>query len=417
MNEPRWAAFAGQRVLLLQGPMGPFFRRLQSALYSAGAADVLCVNFNGGDWLFAGRGAINYRGTMADWPRTLVELVRQHRSDVVMLFGDCRLIHRPAIDLAQRGKVQTWVFEEGYVRPNYVTFERSGVNNHSLLPRTPGFYRALPEQHIVAEQRMGNTFWWAATFAFIYYVAAIGLRPWFQHYHHHRLLSVSEMIPWLKSPVRKWARKWLERGIQARLTGELHKRYFLVPLQVATDAQVLVHSKFDSLAEYIRSVAASFARHADAADHLVIKHHPMDRGVHNYQALIRELGSQHRLAGRLHYIHDQHLPTLLEHARGVVVVNSTVGLSALHHGTPLKVLGQALYDIPGLTAQAPLDQFWREAEASAPDQNLYRRFRAYLVRTTQLNGSFYRREPLTPVFVAPSASHAVASAPKTASAG
>lgn len=42
------------------------------------------------------------------------------------------------------------------------------------------------------------------------------------------------------------------------------------------------------------------------------------------------------------YIHDQHLPALLEHARGAMMINSTVGLSAIHHNTPLKVCGTAI---------------------------------------------------------------------------
>jgi hypothetical protein len=74
----------------------------------------------------------------------------------------------------------------------------------------------------------------------------------------------------------------------------------------------------------------------------------------------------------------------------VAVINSTVGLSALHHGTPLMVLGDAMYDFTGLSFQGPLDSFWTQAEQGAPDMALYDRFRAYLVHHTQLNGSFYR---------------------------
>jgi capsular polysaccharide export protein len=93
---------------------------------------------------------------------------------------------------------------------------------------------------------------------------------------------------------------------------------------------------------------------------------------------------------RVRYIHDQHLPTLLMYAHGVVVINSTVGLSAIHHGAPTKVCGKALYDMPGLTYQGTLDEFWSDALYSKPDQRLYQRFRNYLVAETQLNGSFYK---------------------------
>ena len=43
--------FKGKRILLLQGPVGPFFWRFAKDLEQAGA-QVFKVNFNGGDLLF-----------------------------------------------------------------------------------------------------------------------------------------------------------------------------------------------------------------------------------------------------------------------------------------------------------------------------------------------------------------------------
>ena len=43
--------FSGKRVLLLQGPVGPFFALLAQDLREAGA-EVFKVNFNAGDCLF-----------------------------------------------------------------------------------------------------------------------------------------------------------------------------------------------------------------------------------------------------------------------------------------------------------------------------------------------------------------------------
>lgn len=385
-----WRSFAGKRVLLLQGPVGPFFRQLADILKSAGAERVHKVNFNGGDWLFYPSGAYNHRGRMEDWPAVLDRLIERERIDVVFLFGDCRPIHQVAHEAANRRGIAVWVFEEGYVRPNFVTLEPHGVNNHSRLPRDPEFYRALPPTTAPEEREVGNTFWHAALWAFLYYLAAIVLRPFFPHYLHHRPLSVREVLPWLKSPIRKWVYRIRERGLQARLTGELSKRFYLVPLQVNTDFQVLVHSRFESMRQFMETVVASFARHAPQDHYLAFKHHPMDRGYHDYRSFLASLARQYGLGERLLYLHDQHLPSLLQHARGVAVINSTVGLSALHHGTPLVVLGDALYNFAGLTFQGTLDEFWPQPEAGRPDMALYDRFRAYLVHHTQLNGSFYR---------------------------
>jgi capsular polysaccharide export protein len=81
------------------------------------------------------------------------------------------------------------------------------------------------------------------------------------------------------------------------------------------------------------------------------------------------------------------LPTLLNKSQGVVVVNSTTGLSAIHHNRPLKTLGRALFDMPGLTFQGSLDRFWQEK--TQPDPELFRAFRRVVLDRAQVNGSFF----------------------------
>jgi capsule polysaccharide modification protein KpsS len=150
-----------------------------------------------------------------------------------------------------------------------------------------------------------------------------------------------------------------------------------------------VHSRFTSVEEFIEEVVRSFAEHADPDHTLVLKHHPMDRAYKDYAGLIDSLAARHGLRDRVIYLHDQHLPTLLRHALGAVMINSTVGLQAISYGTPVKVLGDAIYDMPGLTHQGTLAHFWRAP--GAVDEELYRGFRSYLLYTNQANGSFAQR--------------------------
>lgn len=385
--------FRGKRVLLLQGPVGPFFRRFAKDLEQAGA-QVFKVNFNGGDWLFYPFNVFNFRGGMEDWPAYLEALLDQLNIDAVLLFGDCRPLHRMAHEIAHRRGLEIGVFEEGYVRPDYITLERSGANGNSLIPRSPIFYLNNPMPSIEQPLPAGNVIWMAALWAVLYYLAAGLLKPAFLHYRHHRPLSWLECFPWLRSMWRKGYYALKERGVSARLTGELAGRFFLVPLQVHNDAQIHAHSDFDSMAQFIDEVMTSFAGNAPRNTVLVIKHHPMDRGYYDYTEFISR---QIRLLGlekRCFYIHDQHLPTLLRHARGVIVVNSTVGLSALFHGAPVKVCGSAIYDMKGLTFGGLLADFWRNAQHAKPDRRLFECFHSYLIRYTQLNGSFYKRLPI-----------------------
>ena len=385
-------AFRGKRVLLLQGPVGPFFRRLAKDLSLAGAK-VFKVNFNGGDLFFFPTGAISYRGPMEEWPAYFEELLDSLSIDTVLLFGDCRPIHQAAIEIVNRKGIDLGVFELGYIRPDYVTLERSGVNGHSRLPRNPSFYLNYACRITDEPLSVGNTYWYSVLWAFFYYFAAILMKPIYWQYGHHRPLTVREAFPWLRSVWRKAYYAFKERGVAARLIKDYSGRFFLVPLQVHNDAQVQVHSNYDSVAHFIRHTVASFAANAPERKVLVIKHHPMDRAYYDYTGLIREIVAEYSLQERCFYIHDHHLPTLLKHACGVVVVNSTVALSALFHKAPVKVCGKAIYDMEGLTFQGPLARFWRQAHLSRPNRQLYLSFVGHLIHHTQLNGSFYKRLP------------------------
>ena len=390
MIAPGVCAFRGKRVLLLQGPVGPFFWRLAKDLTQVGAK-VFKINFNGGDWAFYPSGAINFFGRAEDWPVYFESTLDRLYIDVVILFGDCRPIHKVAHEIAHRRNLKIGVFEEGYVRPDYVTLEKFGVNDHSLLPRYPEFYLNTKLPLVEPPVRINNTFLYTVLWAILYYFVAGLLKPVFRHYQHHRPLTWLEALPWFRSYWRKGLYTVKEQGVLTHITGTLKESYFLVPLQVNNDAQVVTHSDFTSIVNFVEEVMSSFAQHAPVETTLVIKHHPMDRAYHDYSKLIIERARQLGLNERCIYIHDQNLPKLLQFARGVVVINSTVGLSALHHSTPLKVCGHANYDLKGLTYQGSLDDFWIKARECEPDSHLLQCFQRYIVNYTQLNGSFYRR--------------------------
>jgi capsular polysaccharide export protein len=155
---------------------------------------------------------------------------------------------------------------------------------------------------------------------------------------------------------------------------------------------LIEHSPYFDVPEVIHDVMDSFAVHSPPAMSLVIKHHPMERAHRDYTRLISDLARKLDLRDRVLYVHDLHLPTLLKHARGVVTVNSTTGLQAMYHGTPVCVLGESLYALPGLVHIGGLKTFWHSP--GEVDPALYRRFRAHVVKLTQLNASFYAEAPV-----------------------
>ncbi len=380
-------------ALLLQGPAGPFFRRFADELRAAGIR-VTKVNLHAGDAVFfRGPGVVPFRGTARQWPGFVRELIGERRIDALFLFGDCRPYHRRAIEVARELGVAVWAFEEGYLRPDYVTLEREGVNGHSTMPRDPELFRRmareLPEPD--PPESPGPSLAPAAGYSIVNATAMTFFNRGYPHYEHHRdMHALRQAGSWLRSATRKVWYSVRERDLLDDLSGRRSVRYFFVPLQVHCDFQLL-HSPYADVPDFIREVVATFADHAPEGDSLVLKHHPMDRAYREYGPLVRDLAERHGLGDRLVYVHDLHLPTLLKNARGTVTINSTVGLSSLHHGTPVKVMGTAVYDVPGLTHPGSLADFFRDP--GTVDRELYEGFRRYVAHVNQANGNLYRRLP------------------------
>ncbi|OXI48075.1 capsule biosynthesis protein [Burkholderia aenigmatica] len=377
--------------LALQGTASPFFGRLARALNACGHR-VRRVNFCGGDVAYAGGGsAWNYQERaelLSDW---YLDVVATHNFTDILLFGDCRHIHRPMHAVAETLGIRVHVFEEGYLRPHWITMELHGVNGRSLLPRDPAWYLDQREHTPSAEpgNPTGYSLFERAYHDIAYRMANAVHAHSFPHYKSHRPKSGLHEYVGLAC-----------RAIQSRLhekeadsvTRDLISRnleYYLFPLQLNSDAQIVVHSPFGGVCEAISTVLHSFARHAPTDSWLVIKNHPLDTGLIAYRRFATALAKELGVDGRLRFIDAGHLPTLLDHARGVIVVNSTVGLSAVHHKRPLIALGTAIYSIPGLTWQGSLDDFWTQADI--PDTHLYQAFVDYVVHKTQINGDFYTK--------------------------
>jgi capsular polysaccharide export protein len=190
-----------RHFLFLQGMATWFFARLGAALARRGH-EVRRINFNGGDRLLSPRlGAVSYRGKLDDWPRFLFRRLKEWSVTDIVLFGDCRPLHAAAIEVARAHGVAVHVFEEGYLRPNWITLERCGVNGNSTLPRDPAWFREAAldtppwDGGRLVIDRFGNR-----AFNDVLYHATrwllVGLYP---HYRSHLLWHpLVEYLGWLR---------------------------------------------------------------------------------------------------------------------------------------------------------------------------------------------------------------------------
>jgi capsular polysaccharide export protein len=386
---------ARRGFLFLQGMATRFFERLGRTLADRGHA-VHRVNFNGGDRAFWRLpGAVDFCGREHEWPEFLERLVVDKGISDIILFGDCRPLHRAAIRVAENRLLRLHVVEEGYLRPDWITFEEGGVNGHSSLPRDPGWYRerarSLPAWQ--DPPPVPGSFRRRAVEDVVYTMASMAGVWRFPYYATHRPYhQLIEYAGWLR---RLALRRQAERRAAAAIEGLPggSDPLFLFPLQLDCDYQVRVHSHFRAMHLAIEHVLGSFAAHAPGAARLIVKLHPLDSGLVDWTALTGHLAVELGIADRLIVLDGGDLGKVLARKPAVVTVNSTVGSLALACGLPVIALGKAVYDIAGLTFQGELHEFW--TAPTPPDAPLFDAFRRVLAARCLIPGSFFNDTGLT----------------------
>jgi capsular polysaccharide export protein len=393
-----------RRFLFLQGPHGPFFSRLGKMLVAAGA-EVWRVGFNRGDRSFWREEAsyIPFKGTLAEWPETLRRIITLRKITDIVLYGDTRPIHAEAVRLAQAAGITVHVFEEGYLRPYWVTYERGGSNGNSRLMQlgVAQMQKALETLDMDlpdAPARWGDMrqhMFWGALY---HWLVMTGFWD-YRNFRPHRALTVGQEF-WLYVkrlallPIHRWER--IAATFRIKHGGF---PYHLVLLQLEHDSSFQMHSPFKSMTDFLAVVMEGFAKGAAPHHHIVFKAHPLEDGRVPVAQEIRRLAKLHGVTGRVHFVRGGKLAALLNHARSAVTVNSTAAQQVLWRGLPLKTFGAAVYAKPEFVSTQALKDFF--ILPTRPDSRAYRDYRHYLLETSQVPGGFYssrgRRELLRQV--------------------
>lgn len=384
-----------QRILMLQGPVGPFFQHLQAFLVDEGH-DVSRVCFNAGDlWFSSPQGRVRFPGGAEQWQGWIESQLGSGGYDSMILFGSERPAHRVAIETARRCGVRTISLEEGYMRPGFITVEEGGNNAGSpaagLLP--PPEYEPPAT---LAPPATGDAFRAMLRAGTLYYA----VRGFCTHGRQRELFHrdtplLRESFFWCRNYIRRLRGSDRDYALVQRLLEHHDGGYYLVPLQVDADANLKRAALGWTTARLVSEAILSFARAAPEDRRLAFKIHPMERGHNRLTPMIRDLAAAEGVADRVDVIETGSLGLIARHSAGMITINSTSGLSAIAHGVPLMVLGDALYAndrlalcLRGLDGAAKaFDGFWEGGRVAAPD--LRTRYLAWIRETCLRPGDFY----------------------------
>jgi capsular polysaccharide export protein len=373
--------------LFLQGPLCDFFDRLGRALIARGHR-VHRINLNLGDQLFWHLPAAHFRGRFDEWRGFIAREMEAHAVTDLILLGDRRPYHLVAAEEARARGIAVICTELGYVRPDWVTLEYDGMSTFSRFPRDPlaiaKLAESLPEPDL--EPRFHTPFPRMAALDVAYNLAEVLGKPFYPHYRRHAIFHpFAEYAGWGLALARRSLRRRATAAAKERIEAEAGS-YFLFPLQLATDYQIRAHSPYADAREAVREVVASFAA-SGSRRRLVVVIHPLDNGLVGWRSLVMGHAKRLGIAERVAVLDGGTPLRLMSNAAGMVVVNSTIGITALRLGVPLKVLGNAVFDVPGLTAQQPLYAFWHDPEP--PEPKLVEDFMRVLTGTIQVRGGYY----------------------------
>lgn len=378
--------------LFLQGPHGPFFDRLGRMLRFAGA-EVWRVGFNAGDQAFWRHkpSYIPFSAPRDDWDAFLSNLMVEKSVTDIVLYGDTRPIHASAVAAAKVAGIAVHVFEEGYMRPYWVTYERGGSNGNSHLMgmSIDQMRSAMAQSDMEAPLPPGH---WGDMRQHIFYGAAY---HWFvmfanrkyRHFRPHRSLPVAKEFQLYLKRLLLMPVIWVQRFLATLRVRNGGFPYHLVLLQLEHDSSFQMHSPFGTMTEFLKLVIDGFAKGAPTHHHLVFKAHPLEDGRVPVRRDIKRLARTAGVADRVHFVRGGKLARLLDDARTAVTVNSTAGQQALWRGIPLKVFGDAVYGKSEFVSDQPLPEFF--AAPSRPDSRAYKDYRRYLLETSQIPGGYY----------------------------
>lgn len=243
------------------------------------------------------------------------DYIKKHSIDLVCVWNGTLVPLAAATRVARILGKKTLFFENGCL-PGTTTVDIKGVNYaNSLVGKSRSFYDAVQ------------------------------IEP-------KKLRQLYEVKPAIRALKTKWYQIFTRNKMQGQTEDiQLPAKYIFVPFQVHDDTQVLLNSpKVKTMADLLAYVVPAVERHNREANDtikLVVKEHPSDFGRISYDA-VRE---KYQDSGII-FLRYYPTPQLIKSSAGIITINSSVGIEALVQHKPIITMGNAFYNVPGLTVNA-----------------------------------------------------------------
>ncbi|MCY0096378.1 capsular biosynthesis protein [Hoeflea ulvae] len=376
-------------ILFLQGPSSPFLKKVADNLVRKGCrirklhfciGDALMWWPKRGDW---------FKKKTSEWPAFLSDYIHAHGVTDIVMLGDGRTRHAEALRVGRELGLRIHVFEHGYLRPDWLMIETRGASDRNMTAEFDGS-AVIPDAGAdpsLTREVFVQSFLTSSLYDLMFHLPNVffGFLAHPHYVTHGPVHPLSEYAGWVKKWLLLNSRRRIARQLQTRyLEGETD--YFLFALQLVGDYQIRNHAPSGGLYRIVNGAISSFARSAPPHSRLLLKIHPLDNGLHNWTRHIAAEARKHGVEDRVDVIDGGDLTALIGKSRGVVTVNSTVGVTALLAHKPVLALGRAIYDREGLTHQASLREFWTAPQSPAP--GMPKAFAARLVESTHFRGGF-----------------------------
>ncbi len=385
-----------QSVLLLQGPVGPFFSDLHCALQSSGF-QAKRVLYNAADRYYSARttknSCLEFSGTMQEWQDWLKAELTHHKTDYIVLFGSSRPAHKLARSIASEFNIKVISLEEGYLRTGYITCEFGGNNQHSQLTSwRPDLVSASAGKNSddISNYNRNSVFHKTIHAALYYFIRDYnGPKNSDELLHRVPERPFSLVASWISHLFKRQLNKLLEASTIRHL--RKNPGFLLVPLQVASDSQIS-HAARGWDTDKLIDACINACLKSNVQQKLIFKLHPLERDGPSVKEKILEKARKAKLPeSAVQVIYSGRIGELAKLSSGMIVINSTSAFSALHSNVPVLVLGSAVYRHKelvtlGSDAQSIVD-FFNQRQTYAEEDK--RKFIEYLKAESLVPGDFY----------------------------